>query len=82
MKLNYFSITVYIKGRFWPLRGIREYPFESYNKVEAAVRTSLLKFYYDEDIVAIDIAVLPDDADQVKTYLEKKRRVNTVAGKR
>lgn len=82
MKLNYFSITVYIKGRFWPLRGIREYPFESFNKVEAVVRTSLLKFYYDEDIVAIDIAVLPDDCDQVKAYLEKKRKRNMMAGKK
>lgn len=73
MKLNYFSITVYIKDRAKPLTGVREYATDNYDEVYEKTKKSLLKFYYLTDIIKIDVWPLSEEALLVQEYLRKKQ---------
>ena len=55
---GYFKITVWIKGRAKPLTGIRKYLVTSELDVQSVVNQSLLKYYYQEDILKIEIEML------------------------
>lgn len=53
-KEGYFKITVWIMGRAKPLTGIRKYLVTQDLDVHAVVNRSLLKYYFQSDILKID----------------------------
>jgi hypothetical protein len=80
MKLNYFSITVYIKDRARPLTGVRQYTTDKYDDVYEITKKSLLKFYYLSDIIKIDVWQLNANSPLVQEYLAKKEKKKNTAG--
>ena len=76
MNANYFSITIYIKDRSKVLKGIRIYETDSYDVVYQIVLKELLKFYYLNDILKIDVWLLSENSVQVKEFLERKSNTN------
>jgi len=76
MKANYFSITIYIKGRGKAFKGIRVYDTDNYNEVYKILLDGLLKYYYLADILKIDVSLLSENSIQVKEYLEQKSKKN------
>ena len=79
MKFNYFSITVYIKGRARPLTGIRQYATDNYDTVYEMTQKSLLKFYYLTDIIKIDVWPLTESSQALQEYLRKRELLNSNA---
>lgn len=71
MKENYYQIIVWIKGRAKPLKGIRKYLAQDNLDVNALVRQSLLKYYFEDDILKIEIRQLTIMSVEVKEYLKK-----------
>ena len=57
-KEGYYRIVVWIKGRSKPLLGIRKYLVTNDLDVHAVVNQSLLKYYYQNDILRIEIEKL------------------------
>ena len=71
MVMGYFKIIVAIKGRAKLLRGIRRYPIADFNKVTRMVKLSLLKYYFEKDILQIDICEVSEDSEEVREYLKR-----------
>lgn len=76
MAMSYYKIVVLIKGRAKLLGGIRRYATADFNKVTRLVQASLLKYYFEKDILRVDISELPEDSDEVQEYLKKYPNVN------
>ena len=51
-----YKIVVWIKGRAKPLTGIRRYLAYQAADVHAMVNQSLLRYYYQDDILKIEIS--------------------------
>lgn len=71
MAISYFKVIVAIKGRAKLLGGIRRYPTTDFNKVTRMVKLSLLKYYFEKDILQIDICEVSEDSDEVREYLKR-----------
>jgi hypothetical protein len=73
-KLNYYQVTVYIKGRKRPLQGIREHFSDDNSKVYHIILQKLPKYYLKNDIIKIDINRLPQSSEQVCDHIERKQK--------
>ena len=51
-----YRIVIWIKGRRKPLTGIRKYLAHDTNDVHSLVNRSLLKYYYQDDILRIEVS--------------------------
>ena len=69
--MNFYNVTVYIKGRKNALGAIREYETEDYNEVYQIVQDKLLTHYTKDDIMKIDVWPLSEHSTQVQEYLRK-----------
>jgi len=77
--MNYYSVTIYIKGRSKPLHGIREYFTDDYGYVYEIALQQALKYYLKTDIVKIDICVLLEDSKEVQDYIQRRESMGSIS---
>lgn len=68
---NYYKITVWIKGRSKPLFGIRKYLAFTNLDVHSLVRTSLRKYYLEDEILRVEIELLTGMSVEIENYISR-----------